>query len=307
MRYRKLMMGVCICITLIPYVFSAWFGESAAQKEAIELEFRGIFVLVIYYLLYGTVMGVPVGHGLLEIFEDLRGLILMNPQLNDDIVYHIIRYFITVLEPLYVTALLVTGIYLMFLSGSPNGRRKAKLLFPRLFISMVIVSLSFPILQLMFSVSYGLSLDILNNSPVEIGGVFLETINSLVIIFAASTLTTFEGGHFFLLFILLLVVGVFSTLILRYIILLIFTLIFPLGIFLYTFNITRGMGRFMLEQTLLWTFLQVLISLVIVVVNIGVTLIGLSGDMGTVAGMVAFLLVIISPMVFTTMVKRFLP
>lgn len=307
MRYKKLMIGLCIFIALTPNVSIAWFGEAAAKQEALELEFRETFILLIYYLLYGTVMGVPLGHGLLEIFENLRGLVLMNPPLNHDLIYHVIRYFIIVLEPLYVTTLLVTGIYLMFLSGSPKGRRKAKLLFPRLIASMVAVTLSLQILQIMFGVSYGLSENILDNSGVEINAVFMETIDSLVILFSASTLTTFEGGHMFLLLIFFLVMGLFSILTLRYIILSIFTLIFPLGIFLYTFKISRGVGRFILEQAILWTFLQVVISLLIVVANIGVTLFGLTGDLRTIAGVMAFLMVITSPMMLITLIKKFLP
>lgn len=306
LKYKQLILMVS-CIVLSSCITSAWFGELAAKHETIELEFRGTFILLIYYLIYGTVLGTPEGRGLVEIFENLPGLILMNPPLDYDITYHIIKYFITVLEPLYVTAILITGIYLMFLSGSPQGRISARKLLPRLIASMVIVSLSFPILQLIFNVSYELSKDIIDKSPVKINEIFLETINRLVRIFTASTLTTFEGGHPFLLLIFLLVIGMFFILTLRYILLLLFTLIFPLGIFLYTFNIGRGIGRFILEQTILWTFLQVVIALLIVVVNIGVTIFGLTGDLKTIMGITAFLVVIISPLVLMAMVRRFLP
>ncbi|HDI73021.1 MAG TPA: hypothetical protein ENF58_02695 [Candidatus Altiarchaeales archaeon] len=304
---KKLIMGVCICIILIPSITSEWFGEMAVKHEAIELKFRGIFILLIYYLLHGTFIGKPVGHGLLEIFDSLRDLILMNPPLDDHLINHIIEYFITVLEPLYVMAILITGIYLMFLSGSPKGRRKAKLLFPKLIASMVIVSLTFPILQLISNVSYELSKDILDKSPVGIGRIFLDTINDLVRIFTASTLTTFEGGHLFLLFIFFMIIGIFSVLTLRYLLLLIFTLIFPIGIFLYTFNITRDIGRFIVEQTILWTFLQVIIALLIVTANMGITILGFSGDLRTIIGISTFLMVIISPIMLITMVRRFLP
>ena len=300
-------MAAVFLAALLSCMAAAWFGETASMQEKVELEFRATFILFINYLLYGTLFGQTLDFGLLKVYESLQGLILINPPLNYGPIYYTVRYLVMILEPVYVTAVIATGIYLLFVSGSPSGRTRAKSLLPRLVLSMVAVTLSLNILQIIFSFSYEVSKSIIVNSGVNTAEIFTQTLDDLVRLFTSSTLATFDGGYLFIMLILLLVGGMFTVLTLRYVILLFFTLAFPLGIFLYTFGISRGVGRVILEQTILWTLIQIVVTIIIVIVNIGVDMFGIAGDLRTLMGITAFIAVIISPIVLISMVKRFLP
>jgi len=306
MKRKKAIAAVTLAI-MLSCMATAWFGETASQKESVELQFRATFILFVNYLLYGTLFGQPLDFGLMNVYDSLQGLMLINPPLSYSAIYNTIRYFIMILEPLYITAIIVTGLYFFFSSASPAGRTRARNLLPILVLSMVATSLSINILQILFNFSYELSKGIIVNSKVNPSGIFTQTIDDLVGFFTSSTLATFDGGYLFIVLILFLVGGMFTVLTIRYVVLLFFTLAFPVGIFLYTFSFSRGIGRVILEQTILWTIIQIVVTVIIVIVNIGVDMFGLSGDLRTLMGITAFLAVIISPVILISMVKRFLP
>jgi hypothetical protein len=286
---------------------AAWFGEASAQRETVNLEFRGTFVQIVYYLLYGTFTGKQTDSGLLGLYQNLDGMVLMNPPLAYKMIYQTIRYFIIILEPLYVMVFLCVCIYLMFLSGSPQGRTRAKNLLPLLMASIVALSLSYQILEIMFNASYELCTGIVAAGKIDMGGLFIETIDDLARFFSAATLTSFEGGIFFLVLIFALTMGLVTMLALRYVVLLFFAMLFPVGLFLYTIKGTRSIGRVMVEQTVLWTFVQVAITLIIATTSIGVDLLGIIGDLKTILGITAFIASIASPIILLTLIKRFLP
>jgi hypothetical protein len=285
----------------------AWFGEASSQREKVNLEFRGTYIQIVYYLLYGSFNGKQTDSGLLKIYENLEGMVLMNPPIAYKMIYQTIRYFIIILEPLYVTALLFVCIYLIFLSGSPAGRTKAKSLLPLLIASIVAISLSYQILMVLFNSSYELCTGIIDAGKVKMGSLFLETINDMVKFFSAATITSFDGGFVFMFMIFTLTFGLITMLTLRYVVLLFFTMIFPIGIFLYTIPAFRSMGRAIIEQTVLWTFVQVAITLIIATTSIGVKLLGITGDLRTILGITAFIACIGSPIILLSMIKRFLP
>lgn len=286
---------------------AAWFGEASVQRETVNLEFRGTFVQIVYYLLYGTFTGKQTDSGLLELYQNLDGMVLMNPPLAYKMIYQTIRYFIIILEPLYVMVFLCVCIYLMFLSGSPRGRTRAKNLLPLLMASIVALSLSYQILTLMFNASHDLCTGIVAAGKIDMGGLFIETIDDLARFFSAATLTSFEGGIVFLVLIFALTLGLVTMLALRYVVLLFFAMMFPVGLFLYTIKGTRSIGRVMVEQTVLWTFVQVAITLIIATTSIGVDLLGIIGDLKTILGITAFIASIASPIILLTLIKRFLP
>jgi hypothetical protein len=285
----------------------AWFGEASSQRETVNLEFRGTYIQVVYYLLYGSFMGKKTDSGLLSMYENLKDMVLMNPPVAYKMIYQTIRYFIIILEPIYVTSFLLVCVYLIFVSGSPAGRTKAKSLLPVLIASIVAISLSYQILMVMFNISYELCSGIIDAGKVNMGALFLDTINDLVRFFSAATITSFDGGLVFMLMIFTLTFGLITMLTLRYVVLLFFTLIFPVGIFFYTIPGLRSMGRVIIEQTVLWTFVQVAITLIIATTSIGVKLLGITGDLKTILGITAFIACIGSPIILLSMIKRFLP
>ena len=306
---KKTIAVACLTALLLSGIATgvAWFGEASAQRETVNLEFRGAFIQIIYYLLYGTFAGNQTDSGLLKIYQNLEGMVLMNPPIFYKMIYQTIRYFIIILEPLYLTAFLCVCVYLIFLSGSPQGRTKAKNLLPVLVASIVAISLSYQILMVMFSASNDLCKGIIDAGKVDMSKLFLETIGDLARLFSAATLTSFDGGLIFLILIFTLTLGLITMLTLRYVILLFFTMIFPVGIFLYTIKGARRLGRVIIEQTALWTFVQVAITLIITTTSIGVNLLGITGDLKTILGITAFLASISSPIILLTLIKRFLP
>lgn len=296
-----------IALIMLSCMSFAWYGEVASQQEKIELEFRDVFVMLVYLLLYGTYQGTQVDVGLLRLFDNFQALVLMNPPLDYEMIHGIIRYSVIVLEPLYLTAVLATGAYLIFFSGSPESRNKAKSLLLKMLASIVVVSLSTQILQVLFNISYNLSTGIIGLSKTNMQTIFMDTINDLVKVFSVSAITTFDGGYVFLLLIFFLIMTTFIILAMRYIILLFFVLLFPLGIFFYTFSMTRSIGRTIIEQIILWTFMPVAVTMIIVTANIGINLFVIGGDLKTIMGITAFIAVAASPIILVAMIKRFLP
>ncbi|MEM2918503.1 MAG: hypothetical protein QXY62_03280 [Candidatus Altiarchaeota archaeon] len=69
--------------------------------------------------------------------------------------------------------------------------------------------------------------------------------------------------------IIILFVLIFGFLAFRYLILMLWTILFPLSIFFTTFSLTRNIGRTMIEQTIQWTFLQIFYALTLVAIAIG--------------------------------------
>jgi hypothetical protein len=304
---KEIIALICLLAMLLSGMSWAWFGEASIQREKVNLEFRGTYIQIVYYLLYGSFNGKQTNPGLIKIYENLEGMILMNPPIAYKMIYQTIRYFIITLEPIYVTAFLSVCVYLIFLSGSPAGRTKAKRLLPMLMASIVAISLSYQILMVLFNGSYELCRGVIDAGKVEMSSLFLDTISDMVSFFSAATLTSFDGGTAFMLMIFALTFGMISMLTLRYVILLFFTMIFPLGIFFYTLPAFRSIGRVIIEQTILWTFVQVVITLIIATSTIGVKLLGITGDLKTILGITAFIASITSPILLLSMIKRFLP
>lgn len=304
---KIIVLAVVSTVVFLSPVALAWFGEAAAQREKIELEFRSLFILVTYSLLYGSFLGEKTGSGLIDLLNNIESLILMNPPLSYSMAYNVVRYFILLLQPLYLMSILGAGLYLIFFSGSPAGRIKAKKLLPVLVVSMAATSLSIQILRLIFNVSQQFAGGILLLGGVPAESLLAETINELVNLFTASTIATFDGGVIFFAVVFLLLLSLFVFLLLRYVVLTFFSLVFPVGIFFYSFKRTRDLGRFIMEQTIIWSFAQVLIAAVVVTSNIAARLFSVSGELKTLVGVAAFLSIIFSPALLITLVRRFLP
>lgn len=307
MNVKRICALLVLTAILLSQAALAWFGETAAQREKIELEFRGIFILVTYSLLYGTFLGEKIGPGLLDLLNNLDALILMNPPLDYEMIHNVIRYFIILLQPLYLMAILGTGMYLIFFSGSPAGRLKAKKLLPVLVISMAAASMSLQFLRLLFNVSGQFAGGIINLSGVPIETLLIETINELITLFTASTVITFDGGMIFFTAIFSLILALFIFLALRYVALTFFSLVFPVGIFLYSFKRTRNLGRFVIEQTMIWSFAQIAIASIVVISTLAARFFSVAGDLKTIMGVAAFFSIIFSPILLIMLVRRFLP
>ena len=175
--------------------------------------------------------------------EGLLGLLVWGMTWNPDMdnIKYMMADFIELLMPLYIVALILTGFYLFFITGSPQGRARAKAMLLKLFISMTLV-MAAPTL-------FGFLLDI---SAMLVNWV----LNMVVIDFSPWILlfATTKVGLIWLLILALILILVQFVFIIRYIFLFIMGAMFPIIIFLFFFELTRGIGKKLMRYTLATIF-----------------------------------------------------
>ncbi len=179
---------------------------------------------------------------------------------------------ISILEPVYVTLTLLVGIYLVFISGTPEGRVKAKSSLQLLIISMCIITLSPFLLTLLFGISHGITQLVLSQAPENKGEIFSEGINYILAIGKEYADLEETSTMPFIVYPYLLTQALIILLQIRYFILLALSILFPFAIIFYPLHFTRGIAKLLLEQTALWTFSQVAMAFVFVVVALGINL-----------------------------------
>lgn len=280
---------------LATLVKASW-GEVGLERLIADFGWRGLLIGTFYKFVLPAFF---------NFYDSLPQVIIINPPLYHSLIFNPLSFFIKILEPLYVLAILSLGFYLILASGSPQGRAKAKALLPKLIISMVLVTLSPYLLKLLLSASREFSQDLLNLSPAR--NIFLETFLGLTQHFANKAALSLSSSYIFLVASLLLTFGIFVTIALRYLLLTLFLILFPLALFLYFLDFSKGLGRKILEQTFIWSFTQGIIALIFVGSNLGITILNLTGNLKILAGVSASFLLIISPSILFILVRRFLP
>lgn len=152
---------------------------------------------------------------------DIWWLILLNPDPRD--IAPITDAYIELLYPVFILILVLSGFYLIFMSGSPGGRSKAKSMFFKTLITMVLVAFSVDIFKIILNISEALTYKALSVAIVE-----------KVSLTAAQQVDYFLAN---LILALLILPLYFLSIGIRYTLVLIFAAIFPLTIFLYFFEL----------------------------------------------------------------------
>jgi len=216
--------------------------------------------------------------GISYLLQNLDKLVLMNPNPGGGEVLKYIGLFIRIVLPLYLLGIVVTGFYLLLISGSPSGRARAKFLMRDLVVGMVAVSMSPWILQLFTDVSYQAANAILSQTDVGIvtgsmsallGGESwnpAEHLCPLCVLHMFVTFIEIELGYYTFLPFFLIVWGTLIFFFIRFGVVTLWMMIFPVSVFLYSFETTRDVGRNMLEQTLLWVYMQVFEAVILVAI-----------------------------------------
>ncbi len=241
-----------------------------------------------------------------EIYDNLHVYLLEEIPLRDPMIIDIGGYFVKVLEPFYIAAIVLTGIYLMFFSGSPRGRSRAKSMMLRLLVGMVIISLSLHIMQLLLDVSQVLTRGILSQGPLDIGITYKNAIDYLNYRTVDFIWIDIAISIPFLIFTFILTLGIFAILVARYILLIFLIIFFPFAIFLSLFYLTKNIGKIIIKQLLFWIFLPVGYALALVIIAVGsqilTTLIPEISDLVNISGA---LLLIISPLIIFGLMNWF--
>ncbi|ODS42925.1 MAG: hypothetical protein MSIBF_06600 [Candidatus Altiarchaeales archaeon IMC4] len=212
-------------------------------------------------------------------------LLKLEPEPQNPMVLGLMHTFIAILVPFYTAALLLTGAYFIFHSASPSGRARAKSMLLRLIASMILITLSVPIFMmlvdlehfakdvvLMFTIG-GSSTDLqdyANNLMEPTVGWFNIQMDQIMNWEPAVSIP-------FFLMIFTFLVGPMVILAFRYMALIFLAAIFPVTIFLYSFEPTRKLGRGIFKVTVMWIFVSFVEAVVLVVYGIGMQSVGAFG------------------------------
>ncbi|MFC2154546.1 hypothetical protein ACFLRC_03575, partial [Candidatus Altiarchaeota archaeon] len=173
---------------------------------------------------------------------------------------NLIKSMLIILIPLYQILILYYGILIIYGSKSPRERVMYKDRLQKLLAGMILVALSPIIFQIFLdleSVIVWNILDIADDYLAQAGwGEFLASfIIGMVLLIAIIALLVYFGIGLpwipivlFLLTPILLIVG-------RYVFVGIMAILFPLTLFFYTFEFTRGLGQKLLMTSLKWIFM----------------------------------------------------
>ena len=282
-------LGLILLFLFGPVCVSAGAALLALVEGAVaELLFHffkhqsyGIFILGILTWLYI--------HGM-DLADVLVESILMNPNISDPGIGNILAIWVHLLQPVYVLAITIIGVYLLLMSGSPGGRAKAEGMLSKLIIGMIIIGMSKFWLKLMLDSSRYLAETILNMaSPATASDVFKEMMWYLFNLFQGMAINEPDAALIMMVTIYMFAWSIFTILGLRYLVVTLLVILFPLTIFFYSFGATKPLGKPLMEQTIVWIFLQVVEAAVIAIIAIAVLILPPSlSEAGPIMVVVAF-------------------
>lgn len=187
-------------------------------------------------------------------------LIQMNPDLT--VINPMFRAYIDFLGPIFLISILLTTFYLLFVSGSPAGRARAKDMLRKLLICMILVTLSPQIFQLMMDLCYAMTMMMLSSgaeidmSDAMIGIFFVVAIGLIPILLVIWCLTLVSIA-------------------IRWIGVLIMASLFPMTIFFHFFEppiiggVTKSAGRTLWQWTIGFLLAQPAQGLMLALTMIG--------------------------------------
>jgi len=195
----------------------------------------------------------------------LKWMIMWNP--NPDDIKPMVDDFIQILIPVYAMIITILGIYIIFLSISPSGRARAKSMFWKTFLSMVLVSISLEIFKILLAISEALAHRML-------AGVVTTRLPQFMLVLALNPYTLFMMYFWLAQFILaaLFVVA------LRYLLVLLLCAMFPFTLFLYFFEFTKDIGSKLLRYTIVAIYTQVVQALMLAITVISMNTVGLGSS-----------------------------
>jgi len=305
----RLVAASCIALLLasgISLPVSAQGIPVAAGKEIWEFatednaEFARIIAYM--YLMRAFVQGVVD-----DIKTNIATYLTTNPKTLESDFWNASEFFRNNVLILYVFAVAATALYMIYASNTPKDRAQAKYMLGKLVLGFLIVAISPYILHVFFSMSAATTDVIISETDVnsslapfekllmtsvsaselivypqmavewfgihkglhgklhhmDIKGPLLQSLNKFKMAPKPDFTFPFLMIQMFFVFLLYGLLG------LRYIMVMTWALLFPVTIFLSTFEPTKGLGKNLLEQTVFWTILQVFYALSLAVMGAG--------------------------------------
>ena len=203
----------------------------------------------------------------------LKNLILFpEPSIiAEPVIVNLVEFFTHLMIPFYALVLSATAFYLIFSSGSIVGRARAKSTLIKMVMALVVTIFAIPIVQMLLDISRIVSTMVLNFADIGIASELLiyttdkfsEYILWLII---ASYWTGFPIFMIFSTF----AVGTFIVLTLRFFMIVLWTVLFPVTVILYSFHHTRRLGSAMFQQTFQWIFMQLIAAFLLISIAVAV-------------------------------------
>lgn len=285
-----------------------WLDLTEALAEiASEIAYRQALARLI--------IGPSVFNPILKATEDLPKLILLNPEImkekggkfiGNPPVENMVNFMISILIPFYVFAFVLIAIYLIFVSASPMGRARAKSTLLKLIASVPIILLTIPVVQLFIDISEVLTASVLNLVDVTLGiGMLKESINMIRNEFNWLMFYDISPSVRHIAAVILFCMPVFIVIFIRYFIIVIYTIMFPLTVFMYAFHWTRRMGDLLLKQTIWWIFSQFMMAVILLGISVAALSLPLPADQmlkGT-FGLAGFVALAVAPLITMALVN----
>lgn len=293
----------------------AWRSGALLSKDVRDIGVSVFLLIMAFSMLLSATT---------DLSNNITSHILQNPPVYSEGFRSMIGFFISLIQPFYILAIILTAFYIMFVSDSYVRRSKAKAMLGKLVVGLIITSFSLPVLWTFFSMSEAVTSSILNQGMVdraieEYNHAMWNSYNILIyslVLGNAAKVSRFlkalpydvkwygqlpDGspigsppkawvskwknffkvvkmkGDFgrstpFLMFFTVLFAGLYTLISLRYVMVMIWALLFPLMVFFLSFDMTRRLGRTMLEQTVLFTILQVFYAVCFTAVGAALTI-----------------------------------
>jgi hypothetical protein len=251
-------------------------AQAAKGAAAATAQYFIVGVYVRLFFQYNIVYPWIIRYGM-SFPNNYEEAILSNPSIIDSSakgynpeMANAVGYSIRLMLPFYVMAIVLTAAFMIFISASPVGRAKAKNLLKRLVVSMIFFSMSPLIIETMLTTSYSISSAIISQAdPDSVKMVLGGGIWGAYIIFCKLGITDLEIAIAYWTSLYVMAWLPYMVIGMRQIMMTLFCIVFPIGIALYSFVFLRDVGRKILEQTIVWIYLQAFLAVAILVISLG--------------------------------------
>lgn len=288
----KIMVIVVIVLLLLIDNTSALFGLDDLIVDAITSFFEALaefLAELAQRYLVASMVSKMVYAPLTHAIDDLPRLILLNPAImvergggefvRNPAIEGMVNFMLTIVVPFYIFGIVSTAFYLLFVSGSPMGRARAKSGLLKLLVSIPLALGSIEIMQLLIDISEYLTATILSVTNLELG---LDMLKATIGFFQANLYAWVSFGWWpafrHVANALMIGMPVFVIIFMRYFIMVIMTILFPLTIFMYAFRYSKSFGAALLKMTVWWTFSQVLMAIILVGISVAALSLPLPSD-----------------------------
>lgn len=256
---NKIIISLTVILMLSTSVTA--FGAAALGlidvllAEAIKLVAKGWIVSSAWQVL---------GLFLERIFDSIPLLLTSNPPLSE--ITPGMFFFIKIIAPFYISAILFLTLYLIIISASASGRAKAKGMLTSMVLGLILISISPVVLKILLMISETFSKALMPMGASMGINVLTEATGGLYNMFWKLTMVHRTGGVELEALHVTLVLALMVVLLLRQVMVILFGMLLPLAFFFYSFHSTKHIGKDLFVQSFLWIFMPVawVLSLVII-------------------------------------------